>query len=242
VLVDSPRWPCDLDWSASTVTPRVPVCRRRTIDVKLREMIASLLADGPIRALRPLALFPTPPLSYFDAHLSVPACKPHLRALGFAIFGVLSAHPLPPAGGTFTRFMVAGFALYRALANLEAASYESYPDLQFRLWATSSELPSKTRRNGIAKAGVLASRVAILESLCHMIGADGCSAVRSIDAADAAILALSAAQASRDGIVAMIDSPEEGRFVVAFDSNCGKRLTSAFQGANLDDNDIVPEG
>jgi hypothetical protein len=213
------------------------------IDAKLREMIASLLAEGPIRALRPLALFPTPPLSYFSAHLAAPLCKPHLGALGLAMFGsMVNPHPLPPAGGTFTRFMVAGFAAYRALDRLDAVSYESYPDLQFRLWTTSSELPSKTRRNGMNKAGVLASRVAVLDSLCRALGTDECPAITSIDAADAAILALSTAQASRDGIVAVIDSPEEGRFVAAFDSNCGKRLISAFQGANLNDNDIVLEG
>ena len=207
-LVDSPRWPRDMDL-ARPGESRGDI-RERSIDAALRAMVRGLIDSGGAPALRPLALFPTPCRGYFDAHLDAPACKAHLRALGRELFPVRRSVALH--GGTFTRFMIAGFATYRALESVGIASYEAYPDLQFRLWSRGKVLPPK-------KAGREAreERRRIVAALADRIGISGCGELNSLDALDAAILALSAACARHCGTIAILEHRAEGRFMVATD-------------------------
>jgi hypothetical protein len=207
-LVDSPRWPRDLD-VARPGQSRGDI-GGRSIDAALRAMVRSLIDSAEAPALRPLALFPTPCRAYFDACLDAPACKTHLRALGRELF---DARPTAaPHGGTFTRFMVAGFAVYRALALMRVEACEAYPDLQFRLWSRAAILPPKRKRGEAREA-----RRRIVAALANRIGIAGCDALNTLDALDAGILALSAAAARRDGTIAILEHRAEGRFMVAMD-------------------------
>lgn len=220
-LVDSPRWPRDMDLA------RPGDCRgdvrERSLDAALRAMVRGLIASGGAPALRPPALFPTPCRRYFDACLNTPACKVHLRALGWELFPVRES--VKPHGGVFTRFMIAGFAAYRALAMIGIESYEAYPDLQFRLWSRGRVLPPK-------KAGRKAreERRGIVVALADRIGISGCEALHRLDALDAAILALSAAAARRCGTIALLEHRAEGRFMVALDAGIGMRLKRGTDG------------
>jgi hypothetical protein len=118
--------------------------------------------------------------------------------------------------------MIAGFAAYRALSALGVDSYESYPDLQFRLWSAEKELPSKT-----SKASALGARQRILERLMGRLELVGVSGFPTLDAADAAILALSVIAASREGAVLAVDVSAEGRFIVALDAADAERTIHA---------------
>jgi predicted nuclease with RNAse H fold len=214
-IVDSPRWPRDMDLADGSEPHACRDIRERAIDAALRTMVRGLIESGGPSALRPLALFPTPCHAYFHAHLSAPVCKPHLRALGWELFHL--EKPVPLHGGTFTRFMIAGFAAYRALEMLGVESYEGYPDLQFRLWAHDAELPPK-------KAGKRAreKRRRIVAALSDRTGIAGCERLHRLDELDAAVLALSAAAAGRSGgIVAVLEHSAEGRFMVALDAAAG---------------------
>ena len=151
-LIDSPRWPRDLDLAMRAPGARLrhgceQTCASRAIDIALRAIVRELALkkrDGsPFR----LALFPTPKLEFFSACASDPRCKPHLAAIARELFGpALECAPAmsAPAGGrVFTRFMLTGFAAYRALEPTPSASFEAYPDLAFRIWARSIEIPPK---------------------------------------------------------------------------------------------------
>jgi predicted nuclease with RNAse H fold len=210
-IVDSPRWPRDMDL-AHPGEFRDGDVQTRSLDAALRSMVRDLIEDGGAPALRPLALFPTPCHYYFHAQLSAPACKPHLRALGRELFHVTEPGPLH--GGTFTRFMIAGFAAYRALEMLGVESYEAYPDLQFRLWTQDAGLPPK-------KAGKKAreKRRRIVAALADRIGIAGCERLHCLDELDAAVLALSAFATVRcGGVVALLEHGAEGRFMVALNA------------------------
>ena len=122
--------------------------RGRLLDAHLRALVRSVRGDvGTDAALRRLSMFPTPRFEYFARCAASPACKPHLRALAHELFAdTFDAHDrgaAPRGGAIFTRFMLSGFAAYRALERIGAAAYECYPDLQFRLWAHGIELPPK---------------------------------------------------------------------------------------------------
>jgi hypothetical protein len=220
-VVDSPRWPVDLDWarafvrvpadSRGSLVQRAESVRGRAIDHALRGLIAELRAAGATE-LR-LAMFPTPRLTYFTAQIASPTCKPHLRAFGRELFG-RNSQSTPPFGGTFTRFMLAGFAVYAGLARLQAATYEGFPDLQFRLWGINRELPSKTgtKRNGGGRAAVLEARRGLVAELAARLRVEGAEAVRTLDQADAAILALSVVAASTTGCGMVVRHPAEGSF------------------------------
>ena len=220
-LIDSPRWPRDLDLAASGINDAQPR-REREIDASLRGIVKHLdlrKSDGaPFR----LSLFPTPPFEFFAACVSDPRCKPHLAAIGRELFGAAidrgQAGPAPVGGRIFTRFMIAGFAAYRAIDGLGAESYEAYPDLAFRLWASGVAIPSKS-----AGRAALDARVQINRRLAEELGCEGASEVRTLDEADAAILALSAARARRVGQIALIEAPREGRFALAMDSDHVRR-------------------
>ncbi|HKV53311.1 MAG TPA: DUF429 domain-containing protein [Candidatus Binataceae bacterium] len=224
-LVDSPRWPCDLDWSRPGVVPRIDGSRGRSIDVALRALTANLRDAGAASGLRQLAMFPTPALRYFGAHLNAPACKAHLQMLGRALFGeAVNGEFGQPAGGIFTRFMIAGFAVYRVLESIGAEAYEAYPDLQFRLWRGRLALPSKNSAGKGGKAAALSARVRILGQLRG--GAYGCEAIRRMDEADAAILALSVVAARRGGATLVCEHRCEGRFIVALNAADARRLAA----------------
>ncbi|HTW88608.1 MAG TPA: hypothetical protein VMD75_11430, partial [Candidatus Binataceae bacterium] len=79
-IVDSPRWPRDRDVrnNRARYAPG-----GRELDTYLRRMVAMLAGEAP--ALGRLAMFPTPPASYFLRCLADPGCKPHLQALGRAV-------------------------------------------------------------------------------------------------------------------------------------------------------------
>jgi hypothetical protein len=213
VLVDSPRWPSDLDWSQPEVVATLHREGGRELDADLRHFVAILREPGARLPLTPLSMFPTPPMHYFGAHLNTVNCKPHLRKLGEALFGeALNRDYGQASGGIFTRFMVSGFATYRALESLGAEVYESYPDLQFRLWCGGDRLISKKKGPGAA----LASRVRVLNRLARRLGVSS-GPIRRLDEADAAILALSLAAARRYGAALILENSYEGRFVVAMD-------------------------
>lgn len=234
-IVDSPRWPADLDLARPGATPRRPPAHDgREIDRRLRTLVAQLLATAAYPALRPLALFPTPPFDYFARRIMHPRCKPHLRALGRELFGAaLKGRPRRLTGGTFTRFMLAGFAAYRALAALGAATYEGYPDLEFRLWSDASDLPPKRGRRArsgepaVTAREALACRLRILEHLARQLAIEGYDRVKTSDAADAAVLALSAAAARARGEFRVIEVPAEGRFLLAMPLTNHARIAAA---------------
>jgi hypothetical protein len=223
-LVDSPRWPSDLDYSREGVVTAARSHRGREIDVAVRGLVSRLRESRANSTLAPVAMFPTPPLRYFAAHLNSATCKPHLRKLGEALFGeVLSRDYGPPIGGVFTRFMIAGFATYQALRAISADTYESYPDLQFGLWCRHHRLISKNCRSG-GRVAALASRIRVLLSVARQIGVHGSGLIKRIDEADAAILVLSVVASQRRGTTIIFQNPCEGRFIVAVDAADARRL------------------
>src|SRR5207244_11604382 len=104
---------------------------------------------------------------------------------------VLNGEFGPAAGGILMRFMISGFAAYRALEVIGADSYECYPDLQFRLWCGQHRLAPKNSTGQGGKAAALRTRVNVLRSLAGELGIGGCGLIRRLDEADAAILLLS---------------------------------------------------
>lgn len=226
-LVDSPRWPRDLDWSKSandpsilrdahqtTVVARKSFRRGRQIDAALRGLVSALRELHPDSALAPISMFPTPPMNYFGAHLNSAACKPHLRLLGQGLFGrALNRDYGPVSGGIFTRFMIAGFATYKALASLARQVYECYPDLEFKLWRRGMQLFSKNSSMG--RTAVLASRISVLSALAREFGISELPHIKRMDEADAAIMALSTVAAHQQRALLTIENPDEGGFLLA---------------------------
>lgn len=176
-------------------------------------------------------MFPTRPLDYFARQIAAPSCKPHLRAFGHELFGRGATDPGLPTGGTFTRFMLAGFAAYRALEMRRITRYEGYPDLQFRLWSGDVPLPSKMKKKmkKADRAVALAARQRLVATLADRLDVGGAAAVATLDQADAAILALSllAAQSADCGIV--VEHPAEGRFWITLPAATARLIP------NLDD-------
>jgi Protein of unknown function (DUF429) len=214
VLVDSPRWPRDLDWSNPQITVATDFKTSREIDRGLRALVSRLHGLRANPALT-LSMFPTPPMSYFGAHIKQESCKSHLRLFGHALFGETVNRDYGPAlGGTFTRFMISGFATYRALQNIAAGVYESYPDLQFRLWCRGRQLISKKR----GRAASLPSRIRVLGALARQLAITGLGGLKQMDEADAAILALGTAAARQHGAIVTIDNATEGSFLIALDA------------------------
>jgi Protein of unknown function (DUF429) len=219
VLIDSPRWPRDLDLATRAPGAHLPhACMRtsasRAIDTALRAIVRDLALKKRDGSPFQLALFPTPKFEFFAACARDSRCKPHLAAIARELFGpALASAPalLAPTGGrVFTRFMLTGFAAYRALEPTAAACFEAYPDLAFRLWARGAELPPK--RVG---RPALDARRRINRRLADEFGCTGACNIATLDQADAAVLALSAGLAARAGVFAIIEQPGEGRFVLA---------------------------
>jgi hypothetical protein len=151
-----------------------------------------------------------------------PHCKPHLAAIGRELFGAAirdADHVVAPTGGRiFTRFMLTGFAAYRAIEGIGAESYEAYPDLAFRLWADGIQIPPKS-----AGRAAFEVRAEINRRLADVMGCTGAEGISTLDEADAAVLALSAAQAGRSGVMAVIEHRGEGRFALALNADQARR-------------------
>ncbi len=225
-LIDSPRWPRDLDWSQREPTRRSPEADGRLLDAALRRLVKIIAADS-IPAFR-LSMYPTPQLGYFARCAADPACKPHLRAIATRLFGRLLDDRAPqngsaPSGGSlFTRFMLAGFAAYRALEEAGVETFESYPALQFKLWA-GGPLHSKAREPKPALDDRRAINSALRRRLGILVGAFEAA---TLDQADAEVLALGAAVAARRGGLVVLEEKCEGKFLVALDTAGIARLTS----------------
>ncbi len=211
-LIDSPRWPLDLDCSKPALVRRDPVPAGRLLDSALRE----ILRASPSHAAMRLSMFPTPKLDYFVRCARRPNCKPHLRAAYMHLFEPADRPANPDLchksaaveGGIFTRFMLAGFLAFKAFQSLGAQTLEAYPDLQFRLSVTEPLLPKR------AGEPALAQRVAINRKLRRVIRIKRSPPPASLDQADAEILVLSAALAARRGSLGFLEHPTEGRFLL----------------------------
>jgi len=235
-IVDSPRLPRDRALPGWRV--RAAGRRGRALDLALRRMTAMLAAGAP--AIGRLSMYPTPPAAYFRGCIADPACKPHLQALGAALFGPprrreqrrAAQRELAPRGGAlFTRFMIAGFAAYRALEAAGIEACESFPDLQFRLAAPGTRLAPKR-----AGAQALAMRRRIVARLAAGAGIEA-ARPPTLDLADAAVLALAALNAARTESLVELRSEAEGGFVLGLNpaqaNSCGlqvARLTGGGRG------------
>ena len=224
-LVDSPRWPRDLDLADDGdggIREIAEAAGARKIDRKLLAIVNNLglrkASGGPFS----LSLFPTPRFEYFAACVRDPHCKPHLAGLGRELFGdkIEKASPgIVPAGGrVFTRFMLTGFAAYRAIDGIGVETYEAYPDLAFRLWAIGVVIPPKS-----AGRKALDARGRIDRRLAEEVGCQDRVRIATLDEADAAVLALSAARARCGGAIMVIEEAAEGRFALAMDNDQTKR-------------------
>ncbi len=219
-LIDSPRLPRDLDLASGMRTRRAEAPRSRLLDARLRALLKShALAGGP--AVR-LSLFPTPLVGYFARCTQSTNCKPHLAAIARELLGPFilpasrAARPALSGGAVFTRFMLAGFACYRALVRIGVNPFESYPALVFNLWSSDGPVPPKRRGRGSLDA-----RRAILERLRRVVGLKQPVAVANFDQADAAVLALAAAAAARRNSLVVLEHSAEGRFAVPMQSARG---------------------
>jgi hypothetical protein len=213
VLVDSPRTPRDVDCSGDKMIARMETPRARIIDASLRELLHATF-NG---TMRPLSMFPTPLASYFAGCVAMRGCKPHLRAIAEERLASVISFPLASTagsivGGTFTRFMLAGFAVFPALETLGMRAFEAYPDLQMRLWSGGIKLPPKRLR-----AEALRARQAISEHLAKIVKVSGFDAPKTLDEADAAVLALTAAAGASRGSLIELHCAPEGRFAIALD-------------------------
>jgi hypothetical protein len=217
-IIDSPRWPRDLDWSEAAINenPRPGASRitGREIDASLQNIVRRLRAAGAT-ALK-LSMFPTPKMAYFAGQLHAPSCKSHLLALGRELFPSVSGSTASPVGGSFTRFMLSGFAAYRALTACGVTCYEGYPDLQFRLWLLDRDpesvanLPSKMGK--VSRAVALDARRRVATALATRLRIRGAKEIRTLDQADAAVMALSGAATRREACGLLLAHPSEGSF------------------------------
>jgi hypothetical protein len=247
VLIDSPRSPRDLELSMHPAVADVRHGAARTsssraIDTVLRAFVRELALKRRDSAPYRLALFPTPELEFFAACARDPRCKPHLAAIERELFGSPISHevsaqalavtpalagspvmPAPVGGQIFTRFMLAGFAVYCALERTRSWCFEAYPDLAFRLWAGGEEILPK----GGGRAA-LDVRKRITGRLADELGCAGARDLSTLDQADAAVLALSVGLADRVGAIAIIEHPAEGRFALALDREQA-RLDGAYK-------------
>jgi hypothetical protein len=211
-LVDSPRSPRDLDLTnlRGFDGPASPV--GRALDRSLREFVRARCGTS----LR-FALFPTPILAYYDACMGRPDAKSHLRAVHRALFGLdrstrseaLDAGRGKPGGGTFTRFMLCGFATYRALEALGFESYECFPDLVFKIWSGGRKVPPKSNRRAAYFA-----RIQINRALGAALKISAGHAGASLDQADAGVMAAAAAVAAHSGTLTVFECPAEGAFLL----------------------------
>ncbi len=220
-LVDSPRTPRDVDCSSGKMVQRPQAPPARLIDASLRGLLRATF-NG---TMRPLSMFPTPLASYFAGCAVKRGCKPHLRAIAEELLASVIYFPRATrtgsiAGGTFTRFMLAGFAVFPALEQLGIRTFESYPDLLMRLWSDGAKLPPKRLRGEALRV-----RRNICAQLAAIITVSNFEAPRTLDEADAAVLALSAAASASAESLIELHCPQEGRFAVAFKAEMNRHRT-----------------
>lgn len=225
-IIDSPRRPR----ASARQTESRPASRRidRQLAAIVRQIKAARATPAPALGLW---LFPTPALDEFVRCARDSACPAHLACYARELFteslGQASGDSTEGRGApVFTRFMIAGFALYSALATTPAECFEGYPDLALRLWNNGGNLPPK--RAGRRRA--LAARRRIVAGLSRRSGLDN-PRPTTLDQADAAILAVSAFAARASGAIAVIEEPGEGRFALALDYGdaAAIRITEALQ-------------
>jgi hypothetical protein len=163
-------------------------------------------------------MYPTPGVEYFVRCLRARGLKAHLEALGRELLGrfhqissaTMGHSTINSGGALFTRFMIVGFAVHVALGMLGVRAFESFPDMEFRLWSGDVRLAPKARRRE-----ALAVRRRICSRLARIAGIFLARAPLTIDEADAAVLALTAAAAAKSGLLVALGNPAEGRFLVA---------------------------
>lgn len=220
-FVDSPRTPRDVDCSSGETVRRMEAPRARLIDASLRELLHARF-NG---TMRPISMFPTPSASYFAGCVASSGGKPHLRAIAEELLASVIRLPLAStdgsiAGGTFTRFMLAGFAVFPALEQFGICAFEAYPDLQMRLWSDGAQLPPKRLRGEALRV-----RRNICAQLAAIIKVTNFEAPKTLDEADAAVLALSAAASASTQSLIELHCPPEGRFAVAFKADMNDHRT-----------------
>jgi hypothetical protein len=208
-LVDSPRAPRDVDCSGLKMIARRDAPSGRLIDAALRDLLRRE-SKGTI------SMFPTPRAEYFAGCIANAACKPHLLAIAEELLASVvevrgGKIDRPVVGGTFTRFMLAGFGVFPALEELGIRAFESYPDLAMRLWSEGELLPPKKLRGEALRV-----RASICARLASVVGIRKYRIPTTLDEADAAVLALSAAASFDAGALIELHCPAEGRFAVAF--------------------------
>jgi hypothetical protein len=203
----------------SPAASRIDSARERAIDSRLRALVAQINSVKTREDRIVLAMFPTPTRKTFAQFAAALDCKPHLRYFALALIGRQRTAAAFRAGRDarrhsggriFTRFMLAGFATHRALALLGVDTFEGYPYLAFCFWKRPGvRLPPKRER------GALAARLKILDEVISHAGIGALPPPTSIDFADAAALATSAAAARISGSIFSISHPAEGRLLVA---------------------------
>ncbi len=214
-LIDSPRWPLDLDCSKPALAHRDPVPAGRLLDRALRE----ILRASPSHAAMRLSMFPTPRLDYFTRCARRPNCKPHLRAAYTHLFGpsdrlanpAFNSAAASSTGGNFTRFMLAGFLRLQSLPIARRANPGGVSGIAIQICRRGEPLLPKR-----AGRPALAQRVAINRKLRRVIGIKRSPLPANLDQADAEILVLSAALAARRGALGALEHPAEG----ALSSHC----------------------
>ena len=198
-------------------SPRAPnaYAGQRDLDIALRAAIAAINRSRSAAERVTLALFPTPPREYFVRCVNDRNCKPHLVDIARHVLGVAhkpaAVSPRRGGGWIFTRFMLAGFAAHRALQQLGVDTFEAYPYLAFATWKNKRELLPPKSAHGVA----LIARQKILARLARECGLS-MEIPRTLDHADAAILAITARLSARDrGSTLLFESAEHGRFLLA---------------------------
>jgi hypothetical protein len=211
-LVDSPRNP--RRWNPRPGRAVAAPPGGRAIDADLHGIVRAINCKRERGAELALSMFPTPPGDYFVRCADDPGCRPHLAAFAREVLGIKPGAPDPGAarrggGWLFTRFMLSGFATFRALDLLGACAFESYPYLAFALHKAADErLPPKS-----AGRDALAQRIRMIARLAREAGLAEIPPVANLDQADAAVLALTAALGAKGGRLYCVSAPDEGRFL-----------------------------
>jgi hypothetical protein len=213
-LVDSPRNP--RGWNPRPGGAIAAPPGGRAIDADLREIVRAINGKRDRAAQVALSMFPTPTGDYFVRCAADPGFRPHLDAFAREVLGIKAGAPRPGAarrggGWLFTRFMLSGFATFRALERLGACAFESYPYLAFALHKTADEqLPPKS-----AGRDAVAQRIRVIARLAHEAGLAEIPPVANLDQADAAVLALTAALGAKGDRLYCVSAPDEGRFLLS---------------------------
>jgi hypothetical protein len=211
-LIDSPCYPRN---GAAPAKNAAKSSYTRLIDARLAAIVRRIRqARAKSNPSLGLWLFPTPPSAEFVRYACDPSCPSHLVRFVYELFPQYTEKrdaesEKSGAGRIFTRFMISGFALYRALSQWPVACFEGYPDLYFRLCANGASITPKR----VGRRRAMETRIPIVTAVMRQSGQTG-SAPTTLDQADAAILAASACAARRSGTLLGIEAPSEGVFAL----------------------------